>query len=1044
MNTKQKISKRGASFIKLLKDFFIVLLILLISIPPNLAFAEESTENKEVDLVNQETEEMIDEDLDNPSEIIEKDSSNNIENDHAEKEIPSSIENINKNNINRIEQKNEVQTDQEISNLNEYNSTSSVVFKYNDRNDEIIDMKYKLMKIGFGTHWKKPTNYYGKDTVNVVKEFQTYYKIKQEPDGVMDEESFARLNEEVNSHYQLGNRSQEILEFKLNLMLVGYGTHWNNPTNYYGHDTEKVVKEFQKDKNLVENGIVDSVTLKTIEKLVLEIQEKGFSIGMKSTEIQKLKQDLMKAGFGTHWKNPTSYFGPDTEKVVKEFQEYYNINPITGALDPKTQSKLKEILSSPYQKGNRSQDILTIKLNLMKVGFGTHWRNPTNYYGPDTENVVKEFQKANRLVANGIIDEISMKRLEDLLAKNFSRGMASKQILDLKLDLIKAGFGAHWKKPTNYYGTDTEKVVKEFQTYYKLNNVDGKIYEETLKKLEEILNSPFQKGKSSSKIKELKINLMKLGFGTHWKNPTTYYGSDTEKVVKEFQKEYKLTVNGIMDEVTLEKMDELLAIGFKRNDRSKEIVKLKYDLMKAGFGTHWKNPTTYYGEDTEKVVKEFQAYYSLYVDGEMRLGTLNKLKEVINSPYQKGKSSAQIKKLKENLRIIGFGRHWKNPTNFYGDDTEKVVKEFQEAYGLVVNGIIDEVTLEKINQLIQTTRYTNYNITLKKALEIQMKTNPQTDKKYAYVSKKYIQLDKTGKKGIVTASLLNVRKGPGTSYGKITQLEKGTEVEIEGQLGDFYAIKYNHGTWVSALERDVLYYLNPLHFDNDPVQRFQFLDLSRLSYVSSSTLNNYLKGKGTLEGQGQTFVDAGVLFGVNEVYLVAHALLETGHGKSLLASGKIKVGKISNTRHVVVIPSGSKKGTYIVDYYNNSNKRKITKNDKYNLNGITLKSIYNMFGIMAYDSNPEVLGAVRAFEGNWFSPEAAIRGGAKFIRDNYINVGQNTLYKMRWNPLAMEQSGQAQHQYATDIGWAEKQTRRIYQFYIDFEADYYFEIPVYK
>ena len=145
-----------------------------------------------------------------------------------------------------------------------------------------------------------------------------------------------------------------------------------------------------------------------------------------------------------------------------------------------------------------------------------------------------------------------------------------------------------------------------------------------------------------------------------------------------------------------------------------------------------------------------------------------------------------------------------------------------------------------------------------------------------------------------------------------------------------------------------------------------------------------------------------------------------------------------------MIPSGSKKGTYIVDYYNNSNKRKITKNDKYNLNGITLKSIYNMFGIMAYDSNPEVLGAVRAFEGNWFSPEAAIRGGAKFIRDNYINVGQNTLYKMRWNPLAMEQSGQAQHQYATDIGWAEKQTRRIYQFYIDFEADYYFEIPVYK
>ena len=53
----------------------------------------------------------------------------------------------------------------------------------------------------------------------------------------------------------------------------------------------------------------------------------------------------------------------------------------------------------------------------------------------------------------------------------------------------------------------------------------------------------------------------------------------------------------------------------------------------------------------------------------------------------------------------------------------------------------------------------------------------------------------------------------------------------------------------------------------------------------------------------------------------------------------------------------------------------------------------------------------------------SIIGGAKWIAGNYINhptYQQDTLYKMRWNPL---QPGI--HQYATDIGWAFKQTQSM-------------------
>ena len=74
-----------------------------------------------------------------------------------------------------------------------------------------------------------------------------------------------------------------------------------------------------------------------------------------------------------------------------------------------------------------------------------------------------------------------------------------------------------------------------------------------------------------------------------------------------------------------------------------------------------------------------------------------------------------------------------------------------------------------------------------------------------------------------------------------------------------------------------------------------------------------------------------------------------------------------------------------------------------------------MFGIGAVDHDAVKQGFTRAKEEGWDTVKKAIVGGAKFIANSYINQGQNTLYKMRWNP---ENPGD--HQYATDISWAEK------------------------
>ena len=197
----------------------------------------------------------------------------------------------------------------------------------------------------------------------------------------------------------------------------------------------------------------------------------------------------------------------------------------------------------------------------------------------------------------------------------------------------------------------------------------------------------------------------------------------------------------------------------------------------------------------------------------------------------------------------------------------------------------------------------------------------------------------------------------------------------------------------NASMNDVKYYADPQNF-TEGYELYQFLDLSGSNGVSSETLNTYLTSKGVLEGMGSVFADAAKKYDISEIYLAVHACLESGNGSSQLARGM-------------------------------------------EVDGTT---VYNMFGIGAVDSDPINGGARYAFEQGWTSVEAAIRGGAEWIAENYINSGQNTLYKMRWNP---DKPGT--HQYATDVAWASKQAKTLCNMFGAFpSAKISFEFPIYK
>src|SRR5690625_2286895 len=243
-------------------------------------------------------------------------------------------------------------------------------------------------------------------------------------------------------------------------------------------------------------------------------------------------------------------------------------------------------------------------------------------------------------------------------------------------------------------------------------------------------------------------------------------------------------------------------------ERNSEVLKMKKDLVKIGFGSHWKNPTTYYGPDTEKVVRDFQKYYGLAVDGVMGDKSLLKLEETLSSPYQRGNRSEAIKSIKQDLVKLGFGSHWTNPTTYYGADTEKVVREFQKKFVLPVSGIVDEITLAKIEELYakrKNVTYKNYDVTLQEALDVQMDQLQQTDKYRndpAYVSSEYIEITRQGV--ISSSGNVNLRTSPTLKNNNnvIVSIPNGTKIKILDEVnGDthagskkWYKIEYNGET----------------------------------------------------------------------------------------------------------------------------------------------------------------------------------------------------------------------------------------------------------
>ena len=261
------------------------------------------------------------------------------------------------------------------------------------------------------------------------------------------------------------------------------------------------------------------------------------------------------------------------------------------------------------------------------------------------------------------------------------------------------------------------------------------------------------------------------------------------------------------------------------------------------------------------------------------------------------------------------------------------------------------------------------------------------------VSKRKIKVE-VSKDDETTSTSNDKPKDTNTSTSKTTSVKKKQPTvtvvyskytynnALNIQMAKAPQVNYGSG-WYNASRSATSSAMNNAKIWNNSKMRYQMLNLGKYQGIPVSKLNKILRGKGTLSGQGQAFADGCKKYNINEIYLIAHAFLESGYGTSNFASGRA--------------------------------------------------GVYNYFGIGAYDWNPDNAIPYARSRG-WTTPAKAIIGGAKFVRRGYINNGQQTLYRMRWNPQSP-----GNHQYATDINWCKHQANTIYNLYsqIGMKGEYF-------
>lgn len=272
-------------------------------------------------------------------------------------------------------------------------------------------------------------------------------------------------------------------------------------------------------------------------------------LGVNDSIVIVIQKKLMELDY-IELDEPSEEFGEAIEEAVQLFQRKNELK-ITGEVNAQTYQLLISENAKKYtvSLGAEGADVEQLQMRLYELGYLS---KVSGYFGTDTDEAVKEFQKRNGLYDDGNVGAQTREILysAEAIPLSFYLGDENDEILQYQQKLYQLGYLT--TKPDRKYGNDTVVAVKRFQENNGLIS-DGYMGPATKDLLmsDKAAENAITLGDNGEDVTNVQEYLKKLGY---LRSVTGYFGSDTHEAVLNFQKTNGLSADGKVGSQTINKL----------------------------------------------------------------------------------------------------------------------------------------------------------------------------------------------------------------------------------------------------------------------------------------------------------------------------------------------------------------------------------------------------------------------------------------------------------------------------------------------------------
>ena len=678
-------------------------------------------------------------------------------------------------------------------------SAQALTLRYNQRGDEVKALQTALYQLGF--YKKTLDGVYGSGTRTAVRNFQKATGLSV--DGVAGPKTISKLETlsgididggsssdtgadsgnsgstettgkglfgGVYTTLQYGSTGARVKTLQQALMALGYNIGSANGT--FGSATYSAVREFQRSEKLSVDGKAGKKTLTRLETYFDEdgnllggsgsttppaeeddgpdygIPTRTLRMGMSGDDVKYTQQRLKELGYYTGTVDGT--FGTAMRTAVKAFQTKNSLS-VDGVIGPATRKVLfsddalgaEDTVFRTLKLGMEGEDVAVLQLRLKDLGYFSG--SADGIFDNDTMVAVAEFQLANGLTTNGVVNEATHNKVYSNSAipkdeekeddpvipdETLEMGETGEAVKSLQLRLKELGY--YTGTADGNFGSSTYAAVKAFQTKNGLN-VDGKAGKYTLAKLysddaiaaEDEESQPdevvlpdriLRQGMVGDDVKSVQTRLKELGYYDGELHGE--FDKTTLLAVRAFQQNNNLTVDGAAGPNTCTLLFSEKAISapadtsvipsrdLSLGDTGDDVKAVQQRLRNLGFYTSQVDGT--YGGSTTDAMRRFQEMNGLPATGNGDLATYAKLfsDDALNdegvlwgteSPgytnLKLGSTGTAVTRLQQALKELLYDV---TVTGTYDAETKAAVIKFQKLNGLTADGIAGKATQTRL------------------------------------------------------------------------------------------------------------------------------------------------------------------------------------------------------------------------------------------------------------------------------------------------------------------------------------------------------------